>query len=135
MPSANLFRSPAPRHIAQATGHAAQPGDGPRFVDDAGLEADGNLGDDVDYGGGAALLSSRVFPTCMAVAGTMHVVHNMSWFADTGMRHFDDWVSQLKNIVTLLHYRHHRNRFLSNCVLTSQFAASAISFQAGVSEA
>ena len=88
--------------------------------EDLGLEADcvdaspDSVGDDVH--------GDRVFPHGMIVAGMMHIIHNLSWLADSKLQHFDTWLAGLKSIVALLHHKHNRDPYIFSCVAGSRFA-------------
>jgi hypothetical protein len=77
--------------------------------------------------------ASRVFPSGLVVAGALHIIHNMSWFVDSALLHFTPWLDNLKHLVTLLHYRHNRQRYIDHCVLKSPYAYSAHMVHQGVS--
>ena len=63
-----------------------------------------------------------VFQSAIAVPGGNHILHNLSWQMDAAIPHFQDFLSQLQSIVTLLHYKHHRENFLHRCVEKTHYA-------------
>lgn len=76
--------------------------------------------------------TQRVFPSGLIVAGNLHIIHNLSWFSNSKLKSFSWFVDGLKHVVTLLHYRHHRERFIEHCVLTSPYRGSVGLFRKGV---
>jgi hypothetical protein len=99
---------------------------------DAGLQADFGFVIDEEVGDNENVTARPVFPLGMVIAGNLHVIHNLTWFSDTKLSKFDWFLEGLKQVVTLLHYRYHREHFLHTCVLNSPYRGSAELFRVGV---
>ena len=52
--------------------------------------------------------SKRVFPWAIAIEGVSHITHNLSFNIDKRMQIWGWWLSELKALVILLHYKHNR---------------------------
>eukprot|EP00959_Pyramimonas_sp_CCMP1952_P069737 1455598-Pyramimonas_sp.AAC.1 len=62
------------------------------------------------------VLGERTFGPALAVSGMLHILHNLSWFMDSKLRHFDMFLTGLKSVLTLLHYKHYRVRYVDTCI-------------------
>lgn len=99
-------------------------------VDTFGILPDMDIGDeprDIE-----AFSPSRVFPEALCATGAQHIMHNLSWLRDTRLERFDFWLDGAKHLVTLLHYRHHRERFVERCVRGSTCEQYAHLFRKGI---
>ena len=100
-----------------------------------GLQPDFGFEGDV-LGGGVcgvqAARGERVFGPAVSVAGMMHIIHNLSWFADVKLNCFKDWLDGLKSVVTLLHYHHNRRRYVFSCIIGGPYEGQASRFKGGV---
>ena len=70
-------------------------------------------------------IEAHVFQRALIIPGGLHVLHNLAWQADAELSHFQLWLPQLQSVVTLLHYRHHRERFLQSCIRGTAWEGTA----------
>lgn len=62
-----------------------------------------------------------MFPRALCVAGTLRILHSLSWFRDEHLEEFPFWLAGAKHLITLLHFRHNRDKFLQLCLRGSKF--------------
>ena len=70
--------------------------------------------------------SRKIFPASLMAGGMLHIIHNLSFRMDESLQHFRFWLAQLQHLITLLHYRMNRERFLHACVRGTPYAESAM---------
>ena len=76
-----------------------------------------------------------VMPSCLTVAGCLHIFHNLISDLHTKMEWFNEFWDQLKDIAELLADRHLRDRFIHQCIRGSAAAHFEGDFNlAGVSK-
>ena len=95
------------------------------------LPVDGDA-DGGDEGLDAAAGSRRAFPVALVSPGMLHIIHNLSLRMDRHMAYWSDWLSGLQSLVTLLHYREHRELFINRCVRGTAFDHRRSGLHAGV---
>lgn len=95
---------------------------------DEGL-ADANADDDADCD---PMQERPVFPRALVIPGVLHIFHNLSWKIDDSMPSFKKWLDGMKSVVTLMHYKQNREKFIDTCVRGSVFDTPRSPVNAGL---
>ena len=90
-------------------------------------------GDDGDgAGAGGVDGGGRVFPRAVVSPGILHISHNLLINVDKHMKFWDEFLSGLQAVVTLLHYKDYREAFIERCVKGTAFDSTRSGLNSGL---
>ena len=106
----------------------------PSWALDGELEADADGGDggDPDAEGEGETTDVYFLPRAVAVPGLNHITHNMCSDCNTCLTCWPAWLETFRPLVSLIHHKHLRQRYIATCLLGTRHEWMKKFFEAGL---